>query len=246
MSSVRLFILEALPSWLGLGPTYHMNENIINNDSKFWARIGLEENPKTRQEMLKRFFDKSKYKSSVDFPANVFFEDLMQIYPNAKIILSVRDSPESWAKSARETIFGYESGARKSFERLPGVNQLLRFVPFVGTYHLTEMIEILVPRMFVKNMPDFSLPALSAAFSDWKKHCESTVSKEKLLIFNVKEGWKPLCNYLEVNNPNSEFPRVNDKKSYNGWYIISREIKSIFAFLSFYFLAAFVLYLFIK
>ena len=148
---------------LGLGPTYHMNENIINNDSKFWTKIGFEENPKTRQEMLKKFFDNSKYKSSVDFPANVFFDDLMQIYPNAKIILSVRDSPESWAKSARETIFGYESGSRISFERLPGVNQLLRLVPFVGTYHLTKMIEVLVPRMFVKNKPDFSLLALSAA-----------------------------------------------------------------------------------
>jgi hypothetical protein len=231
---------------LGLGPTYHMNENIINNDSEFWTKIGLEENPKTRQEMLKKFFDDSKYKSSVDFPANVFFEDLMQIYPNAKIILSVRDSPESWAKSAQETIFGYESGARMSFGRLPGVNQLLRPVPFVGTYQLTRMIEILVPRMFVKNKPSFSLPALSAAYSDWKKHCKSKVSKEKLLIFNVKEGWKPLCDFLEVKKPDSEFPRVNDKKSYNGWYIISREIKSIFAFFCFYFLAAFVLYFFIK
>ena len=223
-----------------------MNENIINNDSKFWAKIGLEEDPKTRQEMLKKFFDNSKYKSSVDFPANVFFEDLMQIYPNAKIILSVRDSPESWAKSAQETIFGYESGARMSFERLPGISQLLRLVPFVGTYQLTRMIEILVPRMFVKNKPSFSLQALSAAHSDWKKHCESKVSNEKLLIFNVKEGWKPLCDFLEVKKPDSEFPRVNDKKSYNGWYIISREIKSIFAFFCFYFLAAFVLYFFIK
>jgi hypothetical protein len=49
-----------------------MNENIINNDSKFWAKIGLEENPKTRQEMLKKFFDDSKYKSTSTFPQTSF------------------------------------------------------------------------------------------------------------------------------------------------------------------------------
>ena len=29
-----------------------------------------------------------------------------------------------------------------------------------------------------------------------------SVPEEKLLIFNVKEGWEPLCNFLELPIPN--------------------------------------------
>ena len=130
---------------LGFGPTYHMFENIQNKNCDFWTKVGFEKNPKIRQKMLKNFFANSKYKSSVDFPGNVFFEDLMEIYPNAKIILTIRDSPQIWAKSARETIFGYESGERRSFERISGIKQLFRFVPG-GSFSLTVMIETLVKR----------------------------------------------------------------------------------------------------
>lgn len=122
-----------------------MFENIKNKNSDFWTKVGLEKDPKTRQKMLKNFFDNSSYRSSVDFPGNVFFEDLIEIYPNAKIILSIRDSPQIWAKSAQETIFGYESGERMSFARLPGIKHLFRFVP-VGSYSLTRMVETLVTR----------------------------------------------------------------------------------------------------
>ena len=87
-----------------------MFENIKNNDNDFWTKIGLEKDPKIRQKLLKNFFDNSIYNSTVDFPGNVFFQDLMEIYPDAKVILTVRDSAEIWAKSAQETIFGYESG----------------------------------------------------------------------------------------------------------------------------------------
>ena len=34
---------------------------------------------------------------------------------------------------------------------------------------------------------------------------------EKLLIYNVKEGWAPLCKFLEVPIPKEPMPRSNDK-----------------------------------
>jgi len=227
---------------LGFGPTYHMFENIQNKNSDFWTKVGEVKDLEIRKKMLKNFFDNSLYRSSVDFPGNVFFEELMEIYPNAKIILSVRDSPQIWAKSARETIFGYESGQRMSFMRLPGIKQLFRFVP-VESYSLTTMVETLVPRMFVNTQPEFTEDALSLAYSKWQKHCESTIKRENLLIFNVKEGWKPLCDFLDVKVPTSEFPRVNDRKTFNGWFIISQEMKGVLAFLGFYLTVGYIFYL---
>jgi hypothetical protein len=33
-----------------------------------------------------------------------------------------------------------------------------------------------------------------------------------LLIYNVKEGWKPLCDFLDVPIPDGPFPNTNDTK----------------------------------
>ena len=50
-------------------------------------------------------------------------------------------------------------------------------------------------------------------YNDWVQHVKDTVPKERLLVFEVKEGWEPLCKFLEVPEPNEPFPRVNDTPS---------------------------------
>ncbi|CAG5102623.1 Oidioi.mRNA.OKI2018_I69.chr1.g388.t1.cds [Oikopleura dioica] len=227
---------------LGFGPTYHMFENIKNNDSNFWTKVGLEKDPKRRQQFLKKFFDESTYQSTVDFPGNVFFQDLMEIYPDAKVILSVRDSPEIWAKSAQATIFGYESGSRWSFERLPVVKELLRFIPGIGSYQLTKMIETNVPRMYLGKEPDYSVAGLADTYSSWSEFCEAEISEEKLLIFNVKEGWKPLCQFLQVPFPDEIFPRANDRKTFNNLHIVKQEGRVIIAVFVLYFFLLFAVF----
>ena len=54
-----------------------------------------------------------------------------------------------------------------------------------------------------------------AAIDFWHEHVKDvmeTVPKDKLLVWNVEEGWEPLCKFLGVPVPQSPFPRVNDKK----------------------------------
>ena len=41
---------------------------------------------------------------------------------------------------------------------------------------------------------------------------KKTVPQEKLLIFNVKDGWEPLCNFLELPIPEEPFPNSNDSE----------------------------------
>ena len=50
---------------------------------------------------------------------------------------------------------------------------------------------------------------LAQMYTDWNKRVIETVPSEKLLIFNVKEGWKPLFDFLRVPIPDKAFPRVN-------------------------------------
>ena len=52
-------------------------------------------------------------------------------------------------------------------------------------------------------------------YNDWVQEVTCSIPKEKLLIFSVKEGWKPLCEFLNIEIPENEFPNVNDTVSLN-------------------------------
>ena len=47
-------------------------------------------------------------------------------------------------------------------------------------------------------------------YNDWVEEVKRTVPEDRLLIFSVKEGWEPLCKFLELPIPEQPFPRTND------------------------------------
>ena len=61
---------------------------------------------------------------------------------------------------------------------------------------------------------DDGLEESTKFYNQWIEDVKATVPKERLLIFNVKQGWKPLCDFLEVPIPanNQSYPHVNDTK----------------------------------
>lgn len=63
-------------------------------------------------------------------------------------------------------------------------------------------------------------------YNEWVEQVKATVPREKLLIFNVKEGWKPLCDFLDLPIPNQPFPRTNDTAAMQG-HIIRGKLESI-------------------
>lgn len=52
--------------------------------------------------------------------------------------------------------------------------------------------------------------ALRRTYTDHYAHVRSKVPPERLLNFQVKEGWAPLCDFLGKEAPDEPFPRVND------------------------------------
>ena len=66
---------------------------------------------------------------------------------------------------------------------------------------------------------------LAQMYTDWNNRVIETVPAEQLLIFNVKEGWKPLCNFLGVPVPDTPFPRVNSTEEWNDLVSIRIEVK---------------------
>ena len=55
------------------------------------------------------------FRSACDFPSSSYFEDLLRLYPKAKVILTIRDTPQQWINSVKDTIFAEKFGNGNKF-----------------------------------------------------------------------------------------------------------------------------------
>lgn len=175
---------------LGFGPCYHMEDvvkrpsltrtwhNIVNGAAPDWDAI---------------FAD---YQATVDWPGCNYYQELMAVYPDAKVILSVRD-PQRWYDSAYNTIYA-----------LTKIENVQR-VPVVGQ-HVDFINDLVWGGVFNGRFeePDYAIQI----FKEHIEKVKATVPPERLLVFNVKEGWEPLCDFLDVPVPERPFPHVNDRQ----------------------------------
>ena len=142
------------------------------------------------------------YQATVDWPGCNFYREYLQLYPDAKVILSVRD-PERWYESARQTIYS----ARHAF---PG--WVTTVVPRMQ--RLQKMLDRLVwDGMFEGRFED-KLHAITV-FNRHNEEVTLTVPADRLLVYEVREGWGPLCLFLGIPVPEDKpFPRLNDAEEF--------------------------------
>ncbi len=178
---------------LGFGPTYHMQE-VMRQPSHVQQWLDFADTGNADWDALF-----AKFGSGVDYPVSCVWEELAAHYPDAKVILSVRD-PERWWDSTNSTIYGFRSAFSPWFQR--AVPTTRRFV---------EMVERLVWQgVFEGQFADREHAV--GIFNRHIEHVRSTCPPERLLVFNVAEGWEPLCEFLQVPVPDRPFPHLNDTK----------------------------------
>jgi hypothetical protein len=143
----------------------------------------------------------ANYTAAVDNPACCVWRELLSVYPDAKVLLTLHPKgPEAWYESTIDTIYFTEN--RWQFK-------LLRyFAPFVRK--MGDMSHKLIwQRNHRGTMND-----RARALAHYREHIEevkAAVPPERLLIFKASEGWEPLCRFLGVPVPNGPFPNVNDR-----------------------------------
>jgi len=171
------------------GPCYHMKTALTRPwQIHFWLKA-----IDGRNVNWKRFF--RRFNATIDWPASEFYKELMGVYPDAKIILNVRD-PEEWYESSLKTIYRIQT-----------------FFPWWFPGYFMKMQEKLIWKGRFKGRfmdRDF-------AIENFKKHVEEVkayVPADKLLVYDVKDGWEPLCTFLDVDIPNDPFPHYHDTESY--------------------------------
>ena len=179
---------------LGLGPTYHMND-VFQNRSHVQRWLDYAE---TRTEDWDDFF--AKYQATVDYPACCAWESLYEEYPDAKVVLTVRDSA-SWWKSTAEVIYP---------ARTMWAGWLTRMVPF--TQRWLDMVDAMVWDGTFDGRFEDQAHAIKV-FEEHIEYVKARCDPERLLVFQVSEGWQPLCDFLGVPVPDKPFPHLNDAKS---------------------------------
>ncbi|KAM3424271.1 hypothetical protein BST61_g11189 [Cercospora zeina] len=141
------------------------------------------------------------YVAVADPPLSVLYPELLKLYPDAKVIVTVRDR-EAWMRSMTEVIkISQPKLAAFIFWWVPSVRWLPKLSDGLTQLFLTKFGTIM------KDEEAFD--------TCWEKHIEQlqqTVPKNQLFFFDVKDGWEPLCKALDKPMPDVPFPKLNDAK----------------------------------
>ncbi len=187
---------------LGLGPCYHMVDVLADLDqAALWERALDGEQP------WPLLFD--GFNSTVDWPGGYFYRELADFYPEAKVLLSVRE-PEAWERSMRETVWAVRHG--ESLIRLLSSAQALVNPQWQA---FLKMIDRLVWEGKGTFAAGHAEPRqLIDAMDRHVEEVKATVPAERLLVWSVSEGWQPLCEFLELPVPKELFPHINDRTEF--------------------------------
>jgi hypothetical protein len=186
---------------LGLAPCYHM-VNVLGE---------LDETERWRQALdhelgLDAIFE--GFQASVDWPGSFFWRELIDTYPDAKVLLSVRDG-DAWARSMHDTIWGVLYGdilIRHMSNAWSDVDPKWR------TY--IALMDKMWKRSGLMEDENTTQAYMSEAMRRYNDEVQQTVPSDRLLVWTPADGWEPLCEFLELPVPEVPFPHVNDSKQF--------------------------------
>jgi hypothetical protein len=195
---------------LGLGPCYHMVETIAHPEhDAMWLALAMGETNDWRPIL-------EGYASTVDWPGVMIWKELAAAYLEAKVVLTVRD-PQSWYASAAATIFARMQEARDAeILRARGVADA---IDPIRRRHMAMINAVVVEQSF-----DGSLDETNAisAFNAHNDEVRRLIPPERLLVYEVGQGWEPLCAFLGLPVPATPFPTVNTTDDFAARFPVKR------------------------
>ncbi|KAF2170686.1 hypothetical protein M409DRAFT_19501 [Zasmidium cellare ATCC 36951] len=198
---------------LGYAPCHNFRMHIIGDTlpythTRTWQRLFDPQTPKsTRRALLHNLYTSTAAPAAVDCPTCYFVDDLIEMYPDAKVVLSIRSSPSAWKTSFAATI-GRVATPSMKFATFFFPGMTFGVIPL-----LTRMDELSQRRYGCA----WGEEAAYERHNEWVKR---VVPEERLLVFEPKMGYEVLCEFLGVEAPRdgegrvSGFPRVNESKGF--------------------------------
>lgn len=169
-------------------PCYHMAEVAMHEEhARAWYAFLVDKKPMDWKALF------SSYEATVDAPAAFFYREILEVFPDAKVLLNLRD-PEIWYKSYM-TLRGAMEHLIPHRDRNPRLDMWLRVVESIHD-----------DAMGANSDRD----ACIAAFTAHNRRVQAAIPKDRLLVFRVQEGWGPLCEFLGCEVPDEPFPHLNE------------------------------------
>jgi Sulfotransferase domain len=172
---------------LGFEPCWHIEDMRGRMDD--WRRLAAGE-PMDWAALLEG------YRAASDFPVCLYYCELLATFPDAKVVLTVSD-PESWVSSVQALY-------NDAFLRFAGKRS---DQPGPGRVWAETIDKLVWQRL--GDMSDAE--GLRRVYEEHIEAVCAHVPAQRLLVFNVREGWTPLCNFLGVSVPATHFPRLNKR-----------------------------------
>lgn len=191
---------------LGFGKCYHMEKLLRNPNGVGHWKDAMEGKKVNWDELF------AGYQSIVDFPGSMYYKELSAYYPDSKVILGLRD-PETWYKSAYETIFSFDPGIL--FKMQVGMQAIYN----KKARNLIQVLQLNDKAIWGKYF-EGKFKDKAYTIAKYKAHIEAVkkeIPKERLLLHDVKEGWEPLCEFLNTEVPKEAYPRSNKNEDFATW-----------------------------
>lgn len=180
--------LQSSLNMLGFGPCHHMAEVWAHPESmQLWIKAS------NGAPVWEEIF--AGYRSAVDYPSAAYWAELTERYPDAKVIHTIRD-PDAWFDSTQATIFAADGPVDRAIKSHGPVRDF--FCSFLG-----ELLPYMHDRRF---LTDYA-----------RRHTEALKSKiapDRLLIYQVSDGWEPLCSFLDAPVPSEPYPAENTRAEF--------------------------------
>lgn len=149
----------------------------------------------------------------VDLPTALYYKELNEKYPDCKFILTTRDDSEVWFRSFEAMITSADQATH-----VPGSN-FFQYVRQLALYFrwLNAIVNKNVELLNIPVGMQIPLPDKEQAIATYENHNKGVrdlIPADRLLEYNVKDGWEPLCKFLDVSYcPTDPFPRTNTAAS---------------------------------
>jgi hypothetical protein len=138
------------------------------------------------------------YRATVDWPGAARWRELSEAFPDAKVILSLRDA-DRWYQSVMKTIWPSGSALLSATEeRMASIGRMHDGLIWKGTFQ--GRIED----------PDYA----KHVFEEHNAEVKRSIPSERLLVYEPGDGWEPLCTFLGVDVPEEPYPHANSSENF--------------------------------
>mmetsp|Transcript_16955 Transcript_16955/g.39938 ORF Transcript_16955/g.39938 Transcript_16955/m.39938 type:complete len:255 (-) Transcript_16955:190-954(-) len=150
------------------------------------------------------------YQATADLPMALYFEQVMEEYPDCKFILTTRENSEVWFRSWDTLTKSITQPTHIGGFAFNSVRQYSHYLRWL--YSVVNKDESFLTEPFP--LPEQNKETAIESYEEHNRRVRALVPEDKLLEYSVKEGWEPLCKFMEIDDcPTTPFPKTNSARS---------------------------------